>query len=105
MKGYARALYTGITTNVMADLIRSLATDHPQLDGIWHVASDPITKYELLSLVNHHFSLGIELDRDENFVIDRRLDGSRFRAQTGFSAPDWDAMIAGMKTDPTPYDT
>jgi len=105
VKGYARALYTGMTTNVMADLIGSVATDYPRLDGIWHVASDPITKYELLSLVNHHFSLGIELERDEHFVMDRRLDGSRFRAQTGFSAPDWDAMIAGMKADPTPYDT
>jgi dTDP-4-dehydrorhamnose reductase len=103
--GYARALYTGMTTNVMADLIGRLAIDHPQLHGIWQVASESISKYELLALVNSHFKLGIELIRDENFVIDRRLDGSRFRAQTGFSAPDWDAMIAGMKADPTPYDT
>ena len=30
-------------------------------------------------------------------VIDRRLDGSRFRARTGYSPPSWDDMIAGMR--------
>lgn len=103
--GYAGALYTGMTTIVMADLIGRLVTDHPQLHGIWHVASDPITKYELLALVNRHFGLGIELIRDERFVTDRRLDGSRFRKQTNFSAPNWNAMIAEMRADPTPYDS
>jgi dTDP-4-dehydrorhamnose reductase len=103
--GYAGALYTGMTTIVMADLIGRLATDHPQLHGIWHVASTPISKYDLLALVNRHFGLGIELVRDEKFVTDRRLDGSQFGARTGFSAPNWDTMIAQMRADPTPYDT
>jgi dTDP-4-dehydrorhamnose reductase len=103
--GYAGALYTGLTTSVMAGLIERLAINYPQLHGIWHVASDPITKYELLALINRHFGLGIELMRDEKFVMDRRLDGNRFRALTGFSAPDWDAMIAEMHADSTPYDS
>src|SRR5262249_24689694 len=102
--GYARALYTGITTNVMADLIGCLAIKCPHLHGIWHVASDPISKYELLALVNRHFGLGVELVRDEKSKVDRRLNGSRFRAQTGFSAPSWDTMISEMRADPTPYE-
>jgi dTDP-4-dehydrorhamnose reductase len=102
--GYAGALYTGLTTSVMTDLIGDLAIDHPDLDGIWHVASEAISKYELLMLVNRHYGLGIDLTRDDSFVVDRRLDGSRFRTRTGFSAPSWDAMIAEMRSDPTPYD-
>ncbi|MGP0091070.1 MAG: dTDP-4-dehydrorhamnose reductase family protein [Xanthobacteraceae bacterium] len=102
--GYAGALYTGLTTSVMADLIGDLAIDHPDLDGIWHVASEVISKYELLMLVNRQFGLGIDLTRDDSFVVDRRLDGGRFRTRTGFSAPSWDAMIAEMRSDPTPYD-
>lgn len=102
--GFAGAHYTGMTTNVMSDLIAKIVTDFPGLDGIWHVASDPITKYELLALVNRHFQLGIELLRDDKFVVDRRLDGSRFRARTGFSCPSWDDMIVELSADPTPYD-
>ena len=102
--GYAGALYTGLTTNTMADLMATLVRNEPALSGIWHVASEPITKYELLKLVNRHYNLGVELACDSNFAIDRRLDGSRFRARTGYSPPSWDDMIAGMRADPTPYD-
>jgi dTDP-4-dehydrorhamnose reductase len=103
--GYARALYSGLTTITIADLIGRLIIEYPELDGLWHVASAAISKYDLLALVNRHYGLGITLARDENFVIDRRLDGSPFRERTGFSAPSWDAMIADMAADPTPYES
>jgi dTDP-4-dehydrorhamnose reductase len=102
--GYAGALYSGVTTTVMGDLVGELAVEFPDLDGLWHVASDAISKYDLLALVNHHYALGIALARDQSVVIDRRLDGGRFRARTGFSAPGWDAMIREMRADTTPYD-
>jgi dTDP-4-dehydrorhamnose reductase len=103
--GYAHALYSGLTTITIADLIGRLITEYPELDGCWHVASAAISKYDLLAMVNRHYGLGITLVRDENVVVDRRLDGSRFRERTGFSAPSWDAMIAEMATDPTPYES
>jgi dTDP-4-dehydrorhamnose reductase len=102
--GYAKALYSGLTTATLANLVGRLIVDHPELDGLWHVSSDAINKYELLALINRHFRLGITLARDDSFAIDRRLDGSRFRTRTGFSAPSWDAMIAEMQADSTPYD-
>ena len=102
--GYAGALYTGLTTNTMVNLMATLVRDEPDLGGIWHVASEPITKYELLKLVDRHYNLGIELACDRNFAVDSRLDGSRFRARTGYSPPSWDDMIAAMRADPTPYD-
>jgi dTDP-4-dehydrorhamnose reductase len=102
--GYAGALYSGLTTGTMADLVGRLIVEQPDLDGLWNVSSDAIDKYELLTLINRHYRLGIALVRDDSVVIDRRLDGSRFRARTGFSAPSWDAMIAEMRADATPYD-
>jgi dTDP-4-dehydrorhamnose reductase len=102
--GFAGALYTGLTTNVMSELIARLITDHPKVEGVWHVASQPISKYELLQFVNTHYKLGITLGRDDKFFCDRRLDGSAFRKRTGFNAPSWDTMIAEMRDDPTPYD-
>jgi dTDP-4-dehydrorhamnose reductase len=104
VSGYAKALYTGLTTSAMADLIGQLVTEYPDLHGLWHVASDPISKYDLLTLVNRYFKLQIDLIRNEEFTVDRRLDGSRFQAQTGFSAPTWEAMVSEMRADPTPYD-
>jgi dTDP-4-dehydrorhamnose reductase len=102
--GYAGALYSGLTTNAMADLMAMLVRNEPDLSGMWHVASTAITKHELLRLVNHHFNLGVELACDQTFTVDRRLDGGRFQVRTGYSPPSWDDMVADMRADPTPYD-
>jgi len=102
--GFTGALYTGLTTNVMSDLVGKLIMEYPEVDGIWHVASEPISKYELLQFVNTRYKLGITLGRDDKFFCDRRLDGGAFRKRTGFNAPSWDTMIAEMHADPTPYD-
>ena len=102
--GYANALYSGLTTATIADLVGRLIVEYPELDGLWHVAADPISKYDLLALVNRHYGLGITLGRDGSIWVDRRLDGSRFQTRTGFSAPSWDAMITDMRADPTPYE-
>ncbi|MCV4784931.1 hypothetical protein OFM36_36420, partial [Escherichia coli] len=69
------------------------------LEGLWQVASEPISKYELLGLINRIYGLDVTLERDEAFHCDRRLDGSRFRARTGWSAPPWEAMIRAMRED------
>jgi dTDP-4-dehydrorhamnose reductase len=102
--GYTKALYSGLTTNEMADLVGRLIAEHRNLEGVWHVASEPIAKYDLLRIVNRQYGLGVEIAADDEFHCDRRLDGGRFAAATGYRAPPWEAMIAAMRADPTPYD-
>jgi len=45
----------------------------------------------------------MEIERFEDFVIDRSLDSTKFKTATGFSPDDWDTMIGKMANDPTPY--
>jgi dTDP-4-dehydrorhamnose reductase len=104
VRGFVRALYTGLTTIAMADLIAELIERHPALEGLWQVAAAPIDKYTLLQLVNRDFDLGVTIAPDVDFFCDRRLDGSRFAERTGIRTAPWDAMIAEMRADPTPYD-
>ncbi|MGH8659651.1 MAG: dTDP-4-dehydrorhamnose reductase family protein [Gammaproteobacteria bacterium] len=103
VKGFARALYSGMTTNAMADLVGNLISNFPDLSGLWHVSSDPISKYDLLKTINHSYDLGVTVERDEEFFCDRRLDSSRFRARIGFCPKSWDHMITDLHDDPTPY--
>jgi dTDP-4-dehydrorhamnose reductase len=103
VRGFTRAIFSGFTTLALARIIGDVLTDHPQLTGVWHVASDPIAKFDLLTLVKAAYDLRIEIDPDDNFVCDRSLDGSRFREATGFTAPSWATMIDQLCADPTPY--
>lgn len=99
VKGFANALYTGLPTVVMAEVVERALTEWRDLDGVWQVAADPINKYDLLQLINYFYGLGIAIDRDEAFHCDRRLDGSAFRERTDWAAPPWPAMIAAMRAD------
>ena len=97
IKGYRRAIYTGFTTAEMARMIERVLLEHKELHGVWHVASVPINKYELLSLLSDKLKRAdIEIDPDDNFVCNRSLDGTRFTQATGYAAPSWDAMLVGL---------
>jgi dTDP-4-dehydrorhamnose reductase len=103
INGFAGALYSGLTTNAMADVVATLLTHFPDLCGLFHLASEPISKFELLGLVNEAYGTGVEIVRDDAFFCDRRLDGSRFRARTGITPPPWRKMIEEMRSDTTGY--
>ena len=103
VSGFARALYTGFSTQTLARLVGHILQSHPQLDGLWHVASEPISKYDLLVLANEAFGAGVEIEKNHSFFCDRRLDGSRFCHATGFEPPPWKEMLGEIARDPTPY--
>jgi dTDP-4-dehydrorhamnose reductase len=97
IKGYRRAIYTGFTTVEIARVIERVLLEHKELHGVWHVASVPINKYELLSLLSDKLKRAdIEIDPDDNFVCGRSLDGTRFTQATSYAAPSWDAMLVEL---------
>lgn len=100
VRGFRHALYTGLTTLAMAEVVRLILEAHPQLSGVWQVSADPIDKCTLLELVDRVYGLGIRIEPDTDFHCDRRLDSSRFRQATGWTPPTWPAMIAAMHEDP-----
>lgn len=104
VKGFAKAIYSGFPTIIMAEIIADVIERHPQLSGMYHVSSEPIDKYELLCLMRDAYGITVEIEREEDFEIDRSLDSRRFREATGFSPATWPEMIAEMARDQTPYD-
>lgn len=99
VRGFTRAIFSGVTTNELARVIADVLERHTGLHGLYHVAAEPISKYDLLMLFNAAFGAGVEIDADDSLIIDRSLDGSRFRAATGWTAPAWPAMVEAMAAE------
>lgn len=104
VRGFKRAVFSGFTTEALASIIGDVIADQKHLRGVWHVAAEPINKFDLLTLVKDAFKLDIEIEPDETFVCDRSLDGSRFSRETSFAPPAWGEMIERMARDATPYE-
>jgi dTDP-4-dehydrorhamnose reductase len=103
VRGFRRVVYAGITTNEMAKVVTRLITDFPNLSGLYQVASEPITKYDLLQLIRDAYHLAIEIAPDDEEISDRSMLGDKFRKATGYVAPPWPAMIGELAGDETPY--
>ncbi len=99
LRGYRRAVYSGLPTGVLSRLIADLAEDPRDLSGLWHVASEPITKFDLLDRVNRRFDLGHTLQPDDSVTIDRSLNDDRFRAAMRLPRPTWDALLDDLARD------
>lgn len=104
VNGYQHAIYSGLTTLVLGQIILNILEHHPQLTGVYQVSSDSINKYDLLCLIRDEFDINIEIEATPYPSIDRSLDSSRFRSATGIIPPEWPAMIQEMSADPTPYE-
>lgn len=94
IRGFRRAIYSGLTTMEMTRVIERILTGFPEMNGLWHVASEPIDKYTLLSSLCAKLGRqDIAIEPDDAFDCDRSLDAGRFSTATGYVAPTWDAML------------
>lgn len=96
VKGYTRAIFSGLPTVELARVVRDVVLPRPELSGVYHVASAPISKFDLLTLVAKVYGKSIKIVPDASVVIDRSLNAQRFREATGYVAPTWPELVQKM---------
>lgn len=99
VKGYSNAIFSGFPTIVFAGILENILQNHPDLKGLYHISSDPIDKFELLTLIKNEYDVNIEIVNFADFKIDRSLDSSKFREITGLQPQSWDKMVKIMAND------
>ncbi len=95
VKGYSRAMWTGVTTLTLAKAMEKAATDG--LTGLYNLVNNrSISKLNLLRLFNAHFKNNrVPIQPDEHLVVDKSLVNSR--TDFSFHVPSYEQMIQEMK--------
>lgn len=96
VRGFRRAIFSGLPTVELASVIRDVIIPHPELRGLYHVAATPIAKLDLLRLVASQYNKTIEIVPDDSLVIDRSLNAGRLRDATGYEPPGWSELVRRM---------
>lgn len=96
VKGYTRAIFSGLPTVELARVVGEYVLPRPQLHGLYHVAAQPINKFDLLQLVAQTYGKNIGIIPSDELVIDRSLNAQRFREATGYVAPAWSELVQRM---------
>lgn len=93
VEGYARAMYSGLTTPELADVITNLIEKHRDLSGLFQVSGETISKFELLLLLRDAYGLDVTIRETDHIRLDRTLSSVRFRSETGYHPPSWPEMV------------
>jgi len=96
VKGYKKAIFSGLPTVELADVIKDYVIPNTSLSGLYHVSVDPIDKYTLLNLIADVYKKKIKVEADNKVQIDRSLDSNKFRQETGYEPPSWHKLIKKM---------
>lgn len=99
VRGFSKAVFTGLPTAYIAKVLKDHVLSNQLLSGLYQLSVDPIDKYSLITKVADVYGKKIEIDKFEDFVINRSLDSTKFREETGFVPPTWDELVRFMYSD------
>jgi len=96
INGYTKAIYSGFPTYEMVNIITNYVISNKELSGLYHVSSDPISKYDLLKIMKDVYKKDIKINSYDDFILDRSLNSNKFQSMTGYKAPSWKSMLSDM---------
>ncbi len=99
INGYTKAIYTGLPTVSLANIILNIIDNHPTLSGLYQISSASINKFDLLQLITSAYRKQIDIKPFDDFVNDKSLLCEPFIQQTGISIPSWKNLIEEMHDD------
>ena len=83
-------------------MVRGVIDEHAGLRGLYHVASEPISKFELLVLLRDALAQTTVIEPQDEPVLNRALDGALFEQATGIAVAWWEEMSAEYAGEHSP---
>lgn len=96
--GYANHYWNGITTQqfgALCDTLISAEDGFPKL-GVFHVFSNPISKYDMLRRFQSKYGVRCRIARDDNQCVNRCLTSVK-RLNASLNVPSFERMLADLR--------
>jgi dTDP-4-dehydrorhamnose reductase len=97
INGFTNTLYSGVSTNFMTYVVKTIILNAPELSGLYQLAPDkPISKYELLCIAKRAFDVNIEIIPENEYVHTPTLNGSKLKDNIKINVPSWKEMMKDL---------
>jgi dTDP-4-dehydrorhamnose reductase len=103
LKGFTKAVFSGLTTRALTEVIRDVVIPNEELSGLWHLSAEPIDKYTLLTELSAFLGWKTDITPSTDLVIDRSLDSTRFRERMSWAPTGWQQMLEQLAADHADY--
>jgi len=98
-QGYTNAIYSGFPTISLARILKTKVFPRifeSSCSGLYHLSSQPISKYDLLTLVSKIYGKDIKIIPCSKPKIDRSLISKRFRMFFNYTPEEWAELVSEM---------
>lgn len=98
-QGYERAIFSGFTTLELSNIIGRYIIPRKDINGLFNIASKPISKANLLKIINEVYERQVQIEVSDSLIINRSLNNEKFYKKTDYTPPTWEDMILQMYLD------
>jgi len=98
-KGYTKAIFSGLPVCVLAQILVDFVIFNLKLEGVYHIGSNPISKFDLLKLVAEIYDSHVSVKPDHSVIMNRSLNTEKFQREANYSPPNWDTLVRLMHDD------
>tara|TARA_B100000925_G_scaffold290821_1_gene276968 strand:+ start:1174 stop:2043 length:870 start_codon:yes stop_codon:yes gene_type:complete len=96
VRGYSKSIFSGFPTYELAKIVYVYFIKNQKLKGLFHLSSNPISKYDLLLIIKKVYNKRIKIFKDKKVIVDRSMNSTKFRDLTKFKPRLWSDMIHDM---------
>ena len=96
IKGFTNAIYSGFTTLELINIIEKHVIKKPTKNGLYHLSSNPISKFELLKIIAKKYAKKNEIEPFKDFKNNKSLNSDLFKKDFGYIVKSWEQMISEM---------
>ena len=96
INGFTNHLWNGVTCVQLSEIINQIIKENLFWDGVRHIYSNVVNKYDLINYINNEYNLNIIINQTEDvYSIDRSLSSNY--SLDNFAIPNLDQQIKEMK--------
>ena len=96
VNGYKNAIFSGLTTLEIAKVLHKFIIPNRNLNGVYHLSGNSISKYDLLNLIKDINKKEIKIIIDKKIKINKSLNSNLLKKLTGYRVKNWKKLIKEM---------
>jgi dTDP-4-dehydrorhamnose reductase len=95
--GFSKCFYSGTTALELSKQILKIIQNPHFNNGLYHIGAKKISKYMLLKKISIFYNLKNTIEKDNNIIINRILDTTKFNNIYNYNSPNWNQLLLETK--------
>jgi dTDP-4-dehydrorhamnose reductase len=94
--GFTNAIFSGLPSVTIGNFLKEYLTIGELKNGLYHLSAEPISKYDLLTLINTRAAKNIKINAVDIPVLDRSLNSDLLRQEFSWAPRGWEQLVDEM---------